>query len=83
MRSSKFRITRNPTSHEQYLSAAFNEAKKSVMNHAHGCIAVDNKTGQILSRSFNDWSSWSDGPFSRRDRSWQQRQKESFQESSC
>jgi hypothetical protein len=71
---------------DQYLSIALNEAKKSMMTHMHGCVAIDNKTGQILSRGFNDWCSWSDMPCSRRAPSewqWQQRQKEECQESPC
>lgn len=58
---------------EIYLNAAVSEAKKSVMTHAHGCISIDNKTGQILSRSFNDWTS----SFRfRRQQEWLSRQKE-------
>jgi cell division protein FtsI/penicillin-binding protein 2 len=47
----------------KYLTTALREAKKSVMNHTHGCVAVDIKTGQILARAFNDWSSWNDNEY--------------------
>lgn len=60
---------------ELYMNAAVAEAKKSVMTHSHGCIAIDNKTGQILSRSFNDWT----GSFRfRTECSWMSRQKENL-----